>query len=189
MKTRAKRTSGGTSSDEDLMERVQRGDVRAFELLFDRFRGRLFGFLYRRCADGSVAEDLLQETWLRVVRSRDRFDPQRRFSTWLFQIANNLCRDRGRRLEVERRGQQKMREAMATDFPVSKAAPVDSKLEMAGRLALLSDRLREVVVLRYFHDLSEREIANIAGIPAGTVKSRLHQAIRVMRKQENADAD
>ncbi len=90
------------------MERVQRGELRAFELLFDRFRGRLFGFLVRRCGDGSVAEDLLQETWLRVVRSRDRFDPRRRFSTWLFQIANNLCRDRVRRLEVERRGKQKM---------------------------------------------------------------------------------
>lgn len=171
------------------MERVQRGEVRAFELLFERYRGRLFGFLYRRCGDGSVAEDLLQQTWLRVVRSRDRFDPRRRFSTWLFQIANNLCRDRGRRLEVERRGKQKMREEMLANAPVARTAPVDSRLDMAARLALLSDRLREVVVLRYFEDHSEREIAKIVGIPPGTVKSRLHQAIRVMREQEAADAD
>ncbi len=171
------------------MERVQRGEVQAFELLFERFRGRLFGFLYRRCGDGSVAEDLLQETWFRVVRSRDRFDPRRRFSTWLFQIANNLCRDRGRRLEVERRGKQNISEAMLADAPAVRSTPVEAKLDMTGRLARLSDRLREVVVLRYFHDQSEREIARIVGIPAGTVKSRLHQAIRVMREQETTDDD
>ena len=171
------------------MERVQRGELQAFELLFDRFRGRLFGFLVRRCGDGSVAEDLLQETWLRVVRSRDRFDPRRRFSTWLFQIANNLCRDRGRRLEVERRGKRKLTEALLADTPASRTSPVDARLDMSGQLARLSDRLREVVVLRYFHDLSEREIATIVGIPPGTVKSRLHQAIRVMREQETADAE
>lgn len=171
------------------MERVQRGESRAFELLFDRFRGRLFGFLYRRCGDGSVAEDLLQETWLRVVRSRDRFDPRLRFSTWLFQIGNNLCRDRSRRLEVEQRGKQEMTNAMVAAAPTGRTTPVDSKLDMAGRLALLSDRLREVVVLRYYHDQSEREIATIVGIPAGTVKSRLHQAIRVMREQGTEDAD
>jgi len=171
------------------MQRVQRGEVRAFELLFDRLRGRLFGFLYRRCGDGSVAEDLLQETWLRVVRSRDRFDPQRRFSTWLFQIANNLCRDRVRRLEVERRGKQKMTETLLPDAPTARTSPVDARRELQGRLARLSDRLREVVVLRYFQDRSEREIAAIVRIPAGTVKSRLHQAIRVMRMQESADAN
>ncbi len=171
------------------MERVQRGELRAFELLFDRFRGRLFSFLYRRCGDGSVAEDLLQETWLRVVRARDRFDPRRRFSTWLFQIANNLCRDRGRRLQVERRGKQKVTAAMLAEIPTARTAPADPRIDIAGRLARLSDRLREVVVLRYFHDKSEREIATIVGIPAGTVKSRLHQAVRVMREQEIADAD
>ena len=171
------------------MVRVQRGELRAFELLFDRFRGRLFGFLVRRCGDGSVAEDLLQETWLRVVRSRARFDPRRRFSTWLFQIANNLCRDRRRRLEVEHRGKRKMTEVLLADAPASSSAPVDARLDMSRQLARLSDRLREVVVLRYFHDRSEREIATIVGIPAGTVKSRLHQAIRVMREQETADAD
>jgi RNA polymerase sigma-70 factor (ECF subfamily) len=82
-----------------------------------------------------------------------------------------------------------MREEMLANAPVARTAPVDSRLDMAARLALLSDRLREVVVLRYFEDHSEREIAKIVGIPPGTVKSRLHQAIRVMREQEAADAD
>jgi len=133
----------------------------------------------------------MQETWLRVVRSRDRFDPQLRFSTWLFQIANNLCRDRGRRLEVERRGKAKLAEAMRSEVPAAHAATprLDLQMDMPGLLSRLSDRQREVVVLRYFHDHSEREIAQIVGIPPGTVKSRLHQAIRAMRKPDGTDAE
>ena len=85
------------------MERVQGGDDRALSERLERYRAPLFGFLARRLGDAASAEDLFQETWLRVVRARARFDPQRRFSTWLFQIANNLCRDRFRRSGTERR--------------------------------------------------------------------------------------
>ena len=78
------------------MVRVQAGDEGALAALMDRYKGPLYGFLNRRVGD-AAADDLFQESWLRVVRARDRFDPRRRFSTWIFQIANNLCRDRGRR--------------------------------------------------------------------------------------------
>jgi RNA polymerase sigma-70 factor (ECF subfamily) len=172
------------------MQAVQRGEVRAFEILFERYRPRLFGFLIRRCTDASTAEDLLQETWLRVVRARDRFDSRRRFSTWLFQIANNLCRDRARRREVELRGTQGMRDVERVESAGRQAPQPELSLDMQTRLASLPDRLREVLVLRYQRDLSEREIAQIAGIPQGTVKSRLHQAIKVLRQREMvSDAD
>ena len=78
------------------MVRVQAGEEGALVALMDRYKGPLYGFLSRRVED-SIVDDLFQESWLRVVRARDRFDPRRRFSTWIFQIANNLCRDRGRR--------------------------------------------------------------------------------------------
>jgi RNA polymerase sigma-70 factor (ECF subfamily) len=163
------------------MERVQRGEVRAFEALFERYRARLFVFLFRRCANATTAEDLLQETWLRVVRGRDGFDPRRRFSTWLFQIANNLCRDRARRQEVERRREAGAREQVELDPAPSDAQRAESRMDLERRLAPLPDRLREVLVLRYQRDLGEREVAAILGIPVGTVKSRLHQAIRTLR--------
>src|SRR5215475_4907767 len=82
----------GEQSDEDLVTRVARGDARALELLCRRWERPLYSFLSRQTG-GRDVDDLFQDTWLRVVRSAHRFDPRRRFSTWLFQIALNLCRD------------------------------------------------------------------------------------------------
>ena len=173
-------------SDERLMARVAAGDEGALEGLLARWRGPLYGFLARRAGEPD-ADDLFQETWLRVVRYRDRFDPGRRFSTWLFQIANNLCRDRGRRRMVRDRYRRE-RQAEAQDDPARHRAPtVDLGLDLRRRVAALPDKLREVLVLRYYRDLSEKEIARIVGIPQGTVKSRLHAAVKSLRAQESDD--
>jgi RNA polymerase sigma-70 factor, ECF subfamily len=158
---------------------VQRGDATAFELLLQRYRQRLFGFLLRR-ASPQRTEDLFQETWLRVVRARGSFDPARRFSTWLFQIANNLCRDGARRSVLEAKEQARLQSDAAVHGGDG-GATLDTKLDARQRLARLPERLREVLVLRFFEDLGEREIAEIVGVPPGTVKSRLHAAVRVLR--------
>ncbi|MCP3986022.1 MAG: sigma-70 family RNA polymerase sigma factor [bacterium] len=170
-------------SDEDLMVRVQAGDEAALETLMGRFKGPLFGFLNRRVG-ASAADDLFQESWIRVVKARDRFDPRRRFSTWLFQIANNLCRDRGRHLLVEARYRDRVKgEAAAEPAPRPAAPAATERMDMARHLAALPDPLREVLVLRYYQDLSEREIAEVLGIPRGTVKSRAHAAVKALRQQ------
>ncbi len=176
-------------SDEALMERVQRDDEAAFEALFGRYRARLYGFLLRRVGDAG-ADDLFQETWLRVVRSRARFDPRRKFSTWLFQIANNLARDRGRRRVVRARAREELVEQARSTKPDARrtAQPIEDRMHVAHRLEGLPDRLREVLVLRYYQEMSEREIAEVVGIPQGTVKSRLHTAIRTLRGVEEEDA-
>jgi RNA polymerase sigma-70 factor (ECF subfamily) len=158
---------------------LQRGDPTAFERLLERYQRRLFGFLLRR-VPSQQTEDLFQETWLRVVRARGSFDPARRFSTWLFQIANNLCRDGARRSAVEARERTQLQSEVPTPGSVA-AAALDAKLDAEQRLARLPEPLREVLVLRYFEDLAEREIAEIVGVPPGTVKSRLHAAVRVLR--------
>jgi len=167
-------------SDEDLMVRVQAGDSQALAALIDRYRGPLYAFLWRRAGDG--ADDLFQESWIRVSRARDRFDRSRRFSTWLFQIANNLCRDRWRRLDARRRafdGLREERRATGADRVAAPELPADG--ELMRMLEGLPDRLREVLVLRHYHDLGEAEIAEVLGIPRGTVKSRLHTAVRAAR--------
>ncbi|HVP28303.1 MAG TPA: sigma-70 family RNA polymerase sigma factor [Myxococcota bacterium] len=172
--------------DEELMERVQRGDGRALEALIERHRRGLYAFLVRRMP-ASRCDDLFQETWLRVVRGKDRFDPALRFSTWLFQIANNLCRDSGRRGAVESRERARAAAEAAAAPPRDGAPPADLRLDVGRRLARLPERLREVLVLRYFEDLPEREIAAVVGVPAGTVKSRLHAAVRALRGEEERD--
>ncbi len=173
-------------SDERLMARLTGGDESALAPLLDRWRAPLYGFLARRVGD-SDADDLFQETWLRVVRYRDRFDPQRRFSTWLFQIANNLCRDRGRRLEVRDRYRRDRQADAAGDPNRTRPPAVDQTLDIRRRVTELPEKLREVLVLRYYRELPEKEIAQIVGIPAGTVKSRLHAAVKALRAQESND--
>jgi RNA polymerase sigma-70 factor (ECF subfamily) len=168
-------------ADERLMERVLHGDAHALEALIERYRGRLHGFLCRR-SDLSRVDDLFQETWLRVVRGRASFDPARRFSTWLFGIANNLCRDLARRHAVATRDGHTAALALLGG---KSEPPLDLRLDVRQRLHALPDRLREVIVLRYFDGMAEREIAEIVGVPQGTVKSRLHAAVRCLRGQED----
>jgi RNA polymerase sigma-70 factor (ECF subfamily) len=163
------------------MTRVQAGDESALAELLERYRPRLYGFLNRRMPE--AADDLFQETWLRVVRSKDSFDPQRRFSTWLFQIANNLCRDRARRRRVREDYVQTVREHASHDPGRLDPPALDLRLDVHRRLSELPERLREVLILRYYHQLTEPEIAQIVGIPRGTVKSRLHTAVRALREQ------
>jgi RNA polymerase sigma-70 factor (ECF subfamily) len=158
------------------MQQVRAGDEGALEALIGRWKAPLFGFLLRRNGPAD-ADDLFQETWLRVVRARRRFDPARRFSTWLFQIANNLCRDRARRGAAAAR----RRHALA-ELPAPAAGPAPGlRLDLERRLASLPDRLREVLVLRYLRDLGEREMSELLGVPPGTVTSRLSAALRALR--------
>jgi len=159
-------------SDETLMARVVAGESAALAELYRRWSTPLHRFLVR-ATGGHDADDLQQETWLRVVRAADRFDPRRRFSTWLFQIALNLARDHRRRpppAPVDP-------ETMTVPAPDVRPA-TDAGLDAERLLAALPDAQREAVVLRYCHDLSEDEVATILGCPRGTVKSRLHHAMK-----------
>jgi RNA polymerase sigma factor (sigma-70 family) len=174
------------STDEELMVRLQSGEEGALVTLMDRYKGPLYGFLNRRVED-AAADDLFQESWLRVVRARDRFDPRRRFSTWIFQIANNLCRDRGRRRAVEARHLESLAQGRGSGSERAAVPSVELRLDMRQRLDALPERLREVLVLRYYQQLPERDIGEILAIPRGTVKSRLHAAVKALRAQEGDD--
>ena len=168
------------ASDEELMARLQAGDERALEQLMQRYQGPLYGFLSRRV--GSSADDVFQETWIRVVRARESFDTERRFAAWLYQIANNLCRDRYRRVDAMRRAVDSFRVEDETlrETPDDPALP--DRDSMRERVLALPDRLREVLVLRYYEDLGEEEMANALGVPRGTIKSRLHAAVKALRQ-------
>src|SRR5438552_2520604 len=159
------------AADEMLVAAVADGDRRALEELCRRWERPLFQFIHRHTG-GRDVEDLYQETWLRVVRAARRFDPQRRFSTWLFQIALNLCRDWHRRPPPE-----PIDPATADELPAADATP-DAAIDARRLLAALPEAQRSAVILRYYHDLPEEEVAAILGCPRGTVKSRLHHAMR-----------
>jgi RNA polymerase sigma-70 factor (ECF subfamily) len=160
------------ASDEELVGRIAQGEAGALETLLERWERPLAAFLHRRTI-GRDVEDLYQETWLRVVRAAATFDRSRRFSSWLFEIAANLCRDWWRR---HARDPQSDAVDHVSDGRTA-TARLEDAMTIESLLARLPDAQREVLVLRFWHDLSEAEIGEIVGCPRGTVKSRIHNGL------------
>jgi len=154
-------------TDEELIGRVGVGDQDALAELCRRYERPLYHFIARHTG-GRDVEDLYQETWLRAVRAAPRFDPSRRFSTWVFQIAVNLCRDWHRRPPPE--------PVEPDDNLASTSDAPEARIDARRLLAALPEAQRTVLLLRYYHGLSEEEAAEVLACPRGTVKSRLHAA-------------
>jgi RNA polymerase sigma-70 factor (ECF subfamily) len=182
-------------SDEALMLRYRDGEVRAFEVLLTRHRKPIYNFILRFVLDPAQAEDLMQETFLRVIKGTESYERQAKFTTWLYTIARNLC------VDASRRG--KHRRAQSLDAPLDEedgsatmldrvADPkgtVDRKVigkELGERIQAAVDGLaeeqREVFVLREVLDLPFKEIAAIVGCPENTVKSRMRYALEKLRE-------
>jgi RNA polymerase sigma-70 factor (ECF subfamily) len=166
-------------SDEELMRAVAQGDERALGALVERHAARIHSFLVRVTGDRDDADDLLQDTWIRVARGARGFDAARRVKPWLYGIAANLARDLHRRRAV--RGKAAREVLLHAQTHDASPRPAD-RIDVRARLARLPERLREVVVLRYFEGLDEAEMADALAIPRGTVKSRLHGALRALRE-------
>jgi RNA polymerase sigma-70 factor (ECF subfamily) len=164
-------------SDEDLMTAVASGDETALAALIDRYAASVHAYLLRHSGNRDDADDLLQETWVRVARSAKRFDTARRFRSWLYGIATNLARDLFRRRMTRERA---LRDLAAHPPAASSANSVECG-ELRERIAELPENMRAVLLLRYYEGMSEAEMAEILDIPRGTIKSRLHAALRRLR--------
>jgi RNA polymerase sigma factor (sigma-70 family) len=173
------------ASDQQLMLRILAGDPEGAALLIQRYGAPLRRVLLHAGARVDDIDDLLQETWIRVIRSAARYDPMQTFSGWLFAIAMNRFRTRAARVVEESRRHRPLESVVSA---ASAVASADATLETAERaatvrslVAALPSRLADAVLLRYFEELSEKEVAAAMGIPVGTVKSRLHAAIARIR--------
>jgi RNA polymerase sigma-70 factor (ECF subfamily) len=171
-----KRPAGmSTRSDEDLLRAAGGGDARSFRALVERYSGELYGY-FRRRAGEEAAEDLLQETLIRLHRAAPRFVPQSTFRTFLYTIARNLAlnhlRDRRPSADLD------SRPAPAARGPSpSESIESDERARTVRRAVEgLSDALRDVVLLRHYQGLSFREIAAILEIPDGTAMRRMADA-------------
>ncbi len=177
-------------SDERLMLRFQAGDVQAFEELVRRHRTPVFSFLLRLTGDRGRAEDLCQETFLRVVKAAAGWEPRATFRTWVFSMARNLAVDEARR-QAFRRAEpldDPARDPTPSDAPgpdrVAEGALLRPKLEAA--LAALPAEQREVFLLREHAGLRFGEIAEVTGVPENTVKSRMRYALEALRARLEA---
>ena len=175
------------------MAAYKKGDLAAFAELVDRHEKRLWNFLRRFVRDEATAEDLLQEVFLRVVKSAADWQPSAKVSTWLFTIARNLCTDQARRAEFRRAESLDQVKAGEGDSGLRRidqvaAASGDAETEVMGReIASLIGELpleqREVFLMREVMDMSFAEIAAQVGASEPTVKSRMRYALQRLRSK------
>ncbi len=175
-------------SDEELLRAYSDGDTGAFESLFNRYRTPLFNFLWRRVGDRGRAEELYQETWTKVIERAGEFRGEAKFSTWLYTIARNGCIDHQRKMKYRRHASLDETERGGADPKIERVAnPGPAPDQLAGgatlrdrigqAVAALPDDQREVFLLRQLQGLGFSEIADIVGVPANTVKSRMRYAL------------
>ncbi len=181
-----------TCSDEELMQRFRRGQSEAFGLLVRRYERELFGYLCRYLRDSALAEDVFQNTFLQVFLRQAQYEAGRPVRPWLFTIAQRQAIDAMRR---NGRHQAVRLDDALTDngegelaglmellihpgpAPQEVASARERKDRIRATVDALPDLLRQVLLLAYYQGLKYREIADVLGVPVGTVKSRLHAAL------------
>jgi RNA polymerase sigma-70 factor, ECF subfamily len=181
---------GSLAVDKDVA-RLRGGDLDALAELLARYQNRLYRYLLRLVREPAEAEDLFQQTWLRVVQKIRAFDPSRNFDAWLFTLARNLAIDHLRRIRPQ-----------SLDEPVSGEPPAECRIERLvsteslpfdralaaerrSRVAEAMERLpaiyREVLALRFEEEMKVEEIAQVIGAPLSTVKTRLRRSLEQLR--------
>jgi RNA polymerase sigma-70 factor, ECF subfamily len=178
------------ATDEELVSAFRGGDLSAFDTLVKRWEKKIQGAVFRIMGSGEDARDLAQETFLRAYRGLPTFKSEARFSSWLYQIALNLCRDRLR----QRRGKimlsiEDLDPATAARIDRSSAATAQDLVEardtsrlVSGAMAAIPEEQREVIVLKEYQGLTFQEIADTLDVPVSTVKTRLYRGLVQMRE-------
>jgi RNA polymerase sigma-70 factor (ECF subfamily) len=182
--------------ERSLLRRLRDRDERAFRELVEAHRDRVYNITFRMLGNRAEAEDVAQEVFIAVFKNIEDFREQSKFSTWLYRIAVNHCKNRikylARRHDRDRDELDETTQGTGVNGSISGPVPSapDRALEGAqmekllqDAIAALEDDQRIVVVLRDVEDLSIEEICEITGLPDGTVKSRLHRARLVLRKR------
>ena len=172
------------------MEKWQSGDMSAFEALFQHYRGLVFKTAYLMSGNKEEAEDILQEVFVSVWKSRHTFDPTKgKLTTWLYRITINQSSKHRKKqpvlisLDEARSDGFHLAETKSSELPEEFVMTKSKYEKLTNALNSLDSKHRPVLVLRYFDDLSYDEIAQVLGIPLGTVKSRINQAISTLRAQ------
>lgn len=167
-------------TDEKLMEQIQQGNLPAFDELYDRYSGRLLHYFFKMLGQNEEkAQDFLQDLFLKVVEKPHLFNPKRKFSTWIYSVANNMCKNEYRRLKVRYNGSQYI-----GDFNVTESDTIlpniESQIDAQHFNELLMEEVekmdevkRSTFLLRYAEHFSIKEISEVLNCSEGTIKSRL----------------
>ena len=179
-----------TWTDEDLVARSRGGDLDSFNQLILRWERPIYALAYRVIGREEDARDVCQETFLRAFRALPGFKGQAKFSSWLYRIALNLCRDWIRR--QRRAPTVQLPEGVDPSELAAERGPVESIEDLVSRrelsavveeaMARLPEEQRTAIVLKEYHGMTFQEIADLQGCPLSTVKTRLYQGLSVLRR-------
>jgi RNA polymerase sigma-70 factor (ECF subfamily) len=183
------------ASDADVMLRVKAGDDAAFEYLVQKYRRPMVGYMYRMCHNVAAAEDLAQEVFLRVFRSRGNYEPSAKFTTWLYRIATNLAVNHARdsrherpenTVSVDEPDQETGLALDLRDTSLSAEETILRQERMAAirqRVQSLPERQRTAVVMHKYQQMDYREIASVLKLSESATKSLLFRAYETLRVQ------
>jgi RNA polymerase sigma-70 factor (ECF subfamily) len=189
---------GDVRTDEILMDAFRTGDGSAFGILVQRHSRGVYNYLLRSVHNTARAEEMLQEVFMRVIRSKNRYQQSAKFTTWVYTIARNLCVDESRRarfrdhesLEAPRRGGNHGQGRTLLAAIPAEQVPTDEGADaprirgrLADAIAALPEDQREVFLMRQLGGLSFREIGEAVGAPENTVKSRMRYALEKLRQE------
>jgi len=177
-------------TDEELVTRAQAGDQESFNQLVVRWERPIYALAYRVLGREEDARDVCQDTFLRAYRALPGFKGQAKFSSWLYRIALNLCRDWIRR--QQRAPVSQMPEDMDPAALLAETEPAESIEDLVARRELsaivgqamkaLSEEQRTAIILKEYHGMTFQEIADLQGCPLSTVKTRLYQGLAQLRR-------
>ena len=178
-------------SDKDVLFDLIDKDLNAYNIIVDRYKNRLLNFVYRFVKDFDVAEDIVQETFLRVYRKRHNYKAIANFSTWIFTIAGNLAKS-----ELRRRKRWRFLSIDADNGDDRKFELPDKGMEpdritsvrimeqhIQDAIDELKDKYKEALILRDIEGMSYQQIAEVLNVPVGTVKSRVNRARLKLQKK------
>ena len=183
-----------TWTDEELVARSRTGDAESFNQLISRWERPIYALAYRVIGREEDARDVTQETFLRAFRGLAAFKGQAKFSSWLYRIALNLCRDwirRKKRSPIATLPEDVELEDLASDAgPTETVEDLVSRRELSelveAAMARLPEEQRTAIILKEYHGMTFQEIADLQGCPLSTVKTRLYQGLSVLRRELGA---
>jgi RNA polymerase sigma-70 factor, ECF subfamily len=179
--------------EQRLVRLARKGDTRAFAEIVDLYKDKIFHLAYRMLSNRHEAEDVVQDTFLRVYRNLDRYDETQKFSTWIYRIGTNLCIDRLRKRKPNYSLDAEMNDQEGIDgyamIPSDDRTPetyllVSETQKMVHEaIESLPAKYKTVMVLRYLKDMSLQEISDVLDMPVTTIKTRVHRGREFLRKK------
>lgn len=170
-------------TDEQIMEAVRDGDLQQASLLFDRYNKRLFNFLARMTMDRDLAEDLTQNTFLRMIRYRSSYKSGRKFQSWIYQVARNVFSDHyqvSKKKKADHMDIEKVGEWVADE---GEGHTIDEQEKLLHKsMQMLNDEQRELLILTRFQHMKYEEVAEMMETSVANIKVRVHRAISKLRE-------